>query len=149
MSSSLTSWGATRIIGTFFASTYTPPASFYVALCMQAPDNEADGTMLTEPASAAAYARVNVANTSANFSTPTSGVITNLANVAWPTATADWGVVTHYAFCDSATGGNCYFWAGLSLPRLVQSGHLTVFNPGLLNIFLTTQRAQLVGLHPQ
>lgn len=80
------------------ATTYTAPATVYVALFTAVTDAEAGtGTEVT----GGAYARQAVA-----FDAPTNGTTQNTSTVTFPTATADWGTVTHAALFDASTAGN-------------------------------------------
>lgn len=73
------------------------------------------------------YARRPVAYSVAG-SEPT--VMTNTAMVEFAVATADWGVVTHYAIHSAATGGNMIARTELADPKNITVGDVVRFAPG-------------------
>lgn len=74
--------------------------------------------------SGGAYARVAVAPADANWSAPdaTGGLTDNVAAIAFPTPTANWGQVTHFAIFDRPTGGNQLIWGALTTPKTINNG---------------------------
>jgi hypothetical protein len=82
------------------ATSVTRPTALWLALYTAVTDAEAGtGTEVT----GGSYARVDV--TSA-FSAPANGVLSNTANITFPTPTGNWGTITHVAIRDASTGGN-------------------------------------------
>ena len=76
----------------------TSPTTVYLALYTAVTDAEAGtGTEV----SGGAYARQAAA-----FDAPSNGVTQNSATITFPTATANWGTITHAAIMDAATAGN-------------------------------------------
>lgn len=86
-------------------TTYTSPTTVYLAL-FTSPVTDADleaGTLTNEVGtSGTAYARQAI---SFNAATNPGGVCTNDGVVTFPTATAAWGTVTHFAIMDGDTEG--------------------------------------------
>ena len=112
----------------------TVPTTLYVLLSTTA--ISADGTGATEP-SAGSYARVPVASSSANWSTPTNGSISNLVKIEFPKATADWGIITYVALTDAPTGGNIRYYQNLTRPKTVQQDDVVNFEVGALTVTVT------------
>ena len=70
----------------------------------------------TDEVSGGSYARVQP-----TFQYP--GSSTDYAmDIAFPTATADWGTVTHVAFFDAASGGNMLAYDDLPTPKAITTG---------------------------
>ena len=80
-------------------TSYTSPATVYVALFTSDPTDAGTGTEL----SGNGYAR-----TAVTFGSPSNGVTTNSADVTFPTATASWGTVSHIGIYDASTSGNLF-----------------------------------------
>lgn len=96
---------------------FTSPVTVYLAL-FKSPVTPAEleaGT-LTNEVTGGAYARQAV-----TFGAPSSpgGVTTNSAQVTFPTATAAWGTVTHYAIMDALTVGNVLIYGDLDNSKVV------------------------------
>lgn len=98
-------------------SAYTPPANIYVALSKADPGDDASG--LDEP-SGGGYARAACNSWGAAF----QRVIQNSVSVVFPTATGDWGTITHIALYDAITGGNMLAHAQLSVSKTVNTGNV-------------------------
>jgi len=92
---------------------YTPPTAVYVALYTNNPTASGTGTEV----SGGGYARQQV-----TFNASSGGVITNNADVVFPTATASWGTVTYVGIRDAATGGNLLYFAPLSVSKTIDAG---------------------------
>lgn len=95
----------------FGKAAYTAPAHIYVAASLADPGES--GTELAEP-SGGSYTRVET--DPVDWSAAAEGQIENTATIVFPTPTADWGVITHIALFDAATGGN--FLARGQLPTV-------------------------------
>lgn len=116
----------------FGAATYTPPVTLYVALFTAAPGDSGGGTEVT----GGTYARVAVTNNKTNWSDAAGGALFNDVDVQFPTATASWGTVTHFAIFDDSVAGNQIGWGALTESRLINSGDTPKFLPGALPISL-------------
>lgn len=92
------------------------PATVYVALCLQQPDSGYDGTVLQgiEPPTSAAYARVALDMSTSRWTTAVNGSSATSVALSWAGASADWGIVNHYALCDDPTAGNLICWGELA-----------------------------------
>jgi len=110
---SLSNHATSAILNSLFGKTsdYGALASrpaIYVGLS-QTPPNESGGN-ITEPATAAGYARVATAAADWNSATiedTTRSVTTNANDITFPAVTVDqnWGTVTHFFLSNSATRG--------------------------------------------
>ena len=112
----------------FRAAALAKPTANYVGLFTAAPSDAGGGTEVT----GGNYARVNLAPSDTNWaatqggtsgaSSGTGGATSNAVVIAFPTPTANWGTVTHFAIFDAVTGGNPLVWGALSVSRVVNNG---------------------------
>lgn len=117
------------------ATGYTPKATVYIGLFTADPGESG----VTGECSGGSYARVAVTNNTTNFpqcaatGTPTK---TNGAAFTFPTASAAWGTVTHWAIYDSAVGGTDVMLAHgpLTSSRYVASGDTPKMAAGAISI---------------
>lgn len=111
------SWSnyAETLIETFMLTngTATRPTSWYVSLHTSDPTDAASATEV----SGGAYARQAV-----TFNAPASGATDNTATLTFPTATANWGTVTHTGIWDASSGGNLLKSGSLSASAAVNTG---------------------------
>lgn len=116
---------------------FSPPST-YVALFTTATGDDGSGTEV----SGGGYSRVQIFE-NASASTPRwknatdDGAVKKVENqedVEFPTATADWGTVTHAAIIDAATGGSFLVHGPLSSQQTVGSGAVFRFLVGNLRI---------------
>ena len=68
------------------------------------------------------------------FDAPVNGATENSSVVTFPTATANWGAVTHFGIRDALTGGNLLYHGALSSARTILSGDTAKWNAGDLDI---------------
>ena len=94
-------------------STYTAPGTFYVALFTSNPTDADSGTEV----SGGSYARQTV-----TWNTVLTAAATNDGDIQFPTATANWGTITHIAIYDALTTGNLLRHAELSESITINSG---------------------------
>lgn len=122
------------LINHIFRNTdFTRPANIYVALFTAAPSDSGGGTEV----SGGSYARVAVATgASSGWDAASGGATANTNVVTFPTATADWGTITHVGFFDASTGGNLLFHGALTASKVVSSGDIFRFNAGEIDIAL-------------
>lgn len=134
MSANLTDYGA-NAFADHLSGVATLPTTYYVALCSSQPDVGVDGTSLAalEPA-AGAYARVALGRTSAEWAAADQGISTIQVTVTFPTATADWGTITHYALCTALTGGSVYGYGQFTFAQYVASGDTMVVPVGGISL---------------
>ena len=125
---SFTNFLETEILDHVFAgAAYTAPSTKYLALFTAVSDGEAGS--VTE-LSGDAYARQSVAFT-------TSGATTsNNAAVEFPTATGDWGTITHVGVYDASTSGNLMCYATLTASKAIAAGDVFRVPAGDLDITL-------------
>ena len=109
---------------------YSRPATVYVALYTVAPTDAGGGTEV----SGGSYARVAVTNNATNWPAASGGAKSNGTEIAFPTATADWGTVVAFAILDAASGGNFLYWADLTASKTVSNGDTASFAVGELDV---------------
>lgn len=108
-------------------SSFTMPTA-YVALFTAAPSDAGGGTEV----SGGSYARV--ATSGATWSAASGGSAANAAAISFPTASASWGTVTHYALFDASSSGNMLRWAALTASKTIGSGDTASFAIGALQM---------------
>jgi hypothetical protein len=112
-------------------SSYVPPPNVYVALYTNNPTPAGGGTEVTGDPN---YTR-RVITFGAASGTPAN--VQNNAEVQWPVATVNWGLIFSAGLLDAATGGNLLAY-GLMLtpdgitatPKLVNAGDVFLINTG-------------------
>jgi len=125
---SFTNFLETEILDHVFAgASYTAPGTKYLALFTAIADGEAGS--VTE-LSGNAYARQTVAFTTSGNTT------SNNAAVEFPTATGNWGTVTHVGVYDASTSGNLMAYATLSASKTIETGDVFRVPSGDLDITL-------------
>jgi len=110
-------------------ASYTPAGTVYIGL-WTADDGLEAGTITSE-VSGGSYARQSV-----TFSASSDGQTSNSATVTFPTATANWGTITHVAVMDASTGGNVLFHGGVTTAKTIESGDTFQISSGNLDITL-------------
>lgn len=106
-------------------TTYTSPATVYAALYTTDPTEADSGTEV----SGGSYARQSVA-----FSAPSDGATSNSGTITFPTATANWGTITHIGIRDASTAGNLLYYGPLTASKTVGSGDVIKFDPGEIDV---------------
>jgi hypothetical protein len=126
----------------FRAQAFTPPATIHVGLLTAACSDSAAGTEVT----GGSYARVAVTSSLANWagtqgagttvaSSGNSGTTSNNAAITYPSPTANWGTVTHFALYSASTGGTVYFCAALTQSKTINNGDAAPsFSAGALTV---------------
>ena len=107
------------------AVAFTPPATIYVALFTAVTGLEANDSTSWVEVSGGAYARQSFTLTAAS-----AGASENSAEIIFPTATANWGTVSHVAIMDAATAGNVLMWSPLNASKTVNNGDTFKINAG-------------------
>jgi len=119
----------TKILDHVFGGTaYTAPTTKYLALFTAAPGEAGGGTEVST--SGTAYVRQTVAFTTSGDTT------SNTAAVEFPTATANYGTVTHVGVFDASTGGNLMAYAALTSSKTIETGDVFRVPAGDLDITL-------------
>lgn len=104
------------------------PSDWFVGLFTAAPTDTLPGT---EPAGGA-YDRFEVPADATNWLLATAGQTSNLLEILFPEATADWGEIVAVGIFDAGTGGNLWFAELLTVPQTVISGNQPRFVAGQL-----------------
>jgi len=126
--SSFSDYLENKVLGHVFGGTsYTAPATIYLALYTVAPDDTGGGTEV----SGGSYARQSCAFT------VTGNLATNTSAVEWPTATGSWGTVVAVGVFDALTTGNLLAYGNLTSSKTIASGDVLRIPAGDLDITLT------------
>ena len=117
----------TKVLDHVFGGTaYTAPATLYLGLFTANPNEDGSGTEV----SGGGYVRQSVAfNVSGNEAT-------NTAAVEYPTATANYGTVSHVGIYDASTSGNLIAYAALTSAKTIETGDVFRVPTGDLDITL-------------
>jgi len=121
-----TDYAENKILNLMRSVAWTEFAA-YVALFTAAPSDAGGGTEV----SGGSYAR-QLAGLSA--ASGTGGTTSNASDITFPTATADWGTVTHCALMDAVTAGNMIMWSALDTSKTVASGDTFKISAGDLDV---------------
>lgn len=120
----------------FNNGTFVAPAT-YVSLYTSDPTDADSGTEV----SGGSYARVQVNVNGGSSPTWNNAVVDgvgylvdNADVITFPTATADWGTVTHFGIHDAASAGNLLYHGALTASQAVNNGSVFSFAAGDLNI---------------
>ena len=108
-------------------TTYTSPAVVYVGLFTTDPTDANTGTEVT----GGSYARQ-----SGSFGAPSNGSSTTNADITFPTATGNWGTVTHFGIYDALTTGNLLYHGVLNNSKTIQTGDILKIETGNLTVTL-------------
>ena len=120
----LSNYMENKIIEVMRATNFVAAAA-YVALYTTDPTDADTGTEV----SGGAYARQL-----AGLSVPSDGISSNGADITFPTATADWGTITHVGLRDAATAGNLYMHSPLDASKTIANGDTFKINAGDLDV---------------
>jgi hypothetical protein len=112
---------------TLRATTYTSPATVYVALFTTDPTDAASGTEV----SGGSYAR-----TSVTFAAPSNGASASSADCTFPTCTSTWGTVSHIGIFDASTSGNLLYHTPLDTSKTIETGDIFKIASGSLTVTL-------------
>lgn len=136
--SALSNYLENALLNQVLRSTAYTPGPVYAALFTDGGGLEANSEFgaFEVSTNGTAYAR-----TAIDFGSPASaGSISNTIECIFPSATADWGDLTHMAIMDSdieGENGNVLFWGELSTIRTVNSGDAFKFAVGDIIISLS------------
>lgn len=116
---SITNFLENELLDHIFNGSYSPPTTVYLALATADPTDAATGASMNEHPNSGGYAR-----TAISFSAASSRQIVQNGAVNFPTATADWSSVTHWAVVDNSTygAGNVLAHGALSSAKLIKDG---------------------------
>lgn len=93
---------------------YSTIANLFSGLLSSDP---ADGNAAINEFSGGGYTRKQVA-----FSDGTSGSISNTGLLTYPTATADWGLITYIGLFDASVDGSLVMYGPLTNPQYIATG---------------------------
>ena len=115
----------------FNGAAFPSIATVYIALYTATPSGASgSGTEV----SGGSYARVAVTANTTNFPTTSTQQEQNATAITFPTATADWGTVTHCAIYDASTAGNELYWGALTASKVVSNGDTASFAINALTV---------------
>jgi hypothetical protein len=120
----------------YSTAPYTAPSTVYLALFTSINYLEANNIASASEISGTGTAYARQAITFGNAAT--NGSITNTAAITFPTATADWGIVTTVAVMDGGTRaqGNVLFYGNLTISKNVTVGDTFTINTNNLTVTL-------------
>lgn len=109
-------------------TTYTSPATVYVALFTTDPTDAGTGTEV----SGGSYARQSV-----TFAAPSNGLSASNADVTFPQASASWGTVGWIGIYDALTTGNLLYHTALDVAKAIDTGDIFKIASGSLTAQLS------------
>ena len=119
----------THVLNYVFTTTsVTRPTAWYLALFTSNPAEDASGTEVSTTGTA--YARQ-----SATF-TVSGNTASNSGAIEFPTATANYGTVSHVGVYDASSGGNLIAYAALSTSKVIETGDVFRVPAGDLDVTL-------------
>jgi len=104
------------------------PANIYVALSRADPGETGAG--IDEPTGVGSYVRT-ICN---SWDPAASRATENTITITFPTATASWGTITHFALFDAITGGNFLAYGSLSEGKTINISDTAGFVSGAIDI---------------
>ena len=127
--SAMTDFLENKLVDNFFrTTTYTRPSVLGVALFTAAPGETGGGTEV----SGGSYARVDNPPLNTNWnatqggtsgnSSGTGGLTDNAVDITFPSPSANWGTITHFAIFDATSGGNMLIYGALGTSKTVNNG---------------------------
>ena len=119
-----------QILNHFFRNTpAAAPAQLFLALYISDPTDADIGTEIQ----GGAYARQII-----TFGEPSqvdgAGQIANNTQINFPTASSNWGTVSHWGIRTAATGGNLLVHSPVPTPKIIENGDEARFNIGAITI---------------
>jgi hypothetical protein len=109
-------------------TSYTSPATIYVALYTTDPTDADTGTEVAGNG----YVRQSV-----TFGAPSNGATSNSAAVEFPQATGSWGTVAYIGLRDASSGGNLLYHTALDTSKTISTGDVLRLAIGSLTVTLT------------
>ena len=108
-------------------TSYTSPATVYLALYTSDPTDADAGTEVTGNA----YERQSI-----TFGAPSNGASTNTAAIEFPQATGSWGTVAYIGIRDASTSGNLLYHTALDASKAIATGDVFRVAIGSLSVTL-------------
>lgn len=122
-------WLTTTAVGSLPITSR--PTAWWVGLFTSTAGESGGGTEV----SGGAYARVSVTWGNGTQLGGTDGYqLSNTAQLDFPTATADWGLITSFGVFTASTSGTLLYYGALDLSRTVSNGDLASFAAGALKV---------------
>lgn len=115
----ITNTSANEVIDALLGDATIWPATVYIGLMTAAP--ALDGSGVVEP-SGGSYARVAVTNNLTQWPAAASRTKSNANEIAFPTATAGWGTISHVGIFSASSGGDLLGYQALATARGVLNG---------------------------
>lgn len=109
----------------FRNSAMSSPATVYLSLYTDNPAEDDSGTEV----SGGSYARQAV-----TFGAPSNGVVTNSGDITFPTATGNWGTVSHFGIHDASTAGNLLAYSALDSSKTIETDDVFKVLSGNLSV---------------
>jgi hypothetical protein len=106
-----------KVLDIIGGTTFSAPATIYVALYTAAPTDAGGGTEV----SGGSYARVAVTNNATNWPAASAGAKSNGTDIVFPAPTANWGTIVAFALFDAAAG-NMLYWGLVTPNKTVNNG---------------------------
>lgn len=129
---SMSSYLEARILDHITGRTaYTVP-TLYIGLSTADPGE--DGSTLAEPI-AGAYARVLHSGVT-KWAAAVNGATATNAEALFPTATSNWGTITHMCLFDAASGGNLLWSGAFTTAKAIGVGDTARIGSGALTLTL-------------
>lgn len=132
----ITLYGANEFLMSFFTKSTEAPPSLYVALIKDiAPTPYVSGAELDEPV-VESYVRAPIPSSLEGWvNTGQMNIISNAADVAYTTATEDWGTFRFWALCSAEIEGYVYAVGDMD-PLTIETGDVATLFAGDLTISL-------------
>lgn len=106
-------------------TSYTTPATVYLALYTDDPTDADTGTEVTGNG----YARQSI-----TFGSPSNGASSNTAAIEFPQATGSWGTVSYVGIRDASTSGNLLYHTALDASKTIATGDVFRVAIGSLSV---------------
>jgi len=110
---------------------FTSPSAVYVALATASFADDNSGTANEISTTGTAYARQT-----ATFAAASGGSASTSATITFPTATANWGTITHFGIYDASTAGNLLYHGALTASKVIDNGDTFEIQAGNLTVTL-------------
>jgi len=114
-------------------TAYPAPSNVYLALFTSSGglDNNTEGSQ--DEISGNAYTRLTIDNSTLSFTASSAKASENNEDWLFPTATGNWGTISHVAIMDSLTSGNVLYWGQLGIATSVDTNDVFRFLAGELD----------------
>ena len=110
---------------------FTSPSAVYVALATASFADDNSGTANEISTTGTAYARQ-----AATFAAASGGSASTSATITFPTATANWGTITHFGIYDASTAGYLLYHGALTASKVINNGDTFEIKAGNLTVTL-------------